>query len=107
MTDFPGAILCSNDLTALGAMRALDASGFSVPADVSVVGADDLPMLNLVRPALTTVRIPREELGRTALDLLTRMIREKKPRGTDRILDTQLIIRESTAAAPVRSKSSR
>lgn len=96
----PTAILCSNDLTALGAMRAFAKCGLRVPVDVSVVGADDIPFATLAQPALTTVRIPRERLGQLALETLQAMLASKSRKGGESILDTELVIRESTAAPP-------
>jgi LacI family transcriptional regulator len=96
---FPTAILCSNDLTAIGALRALFRSGIRVPDDVALVGADDIPFAELTRPPLSTVRIPREKLGELACQVLQEMLIEKQP-GSDRLLDTELVIRESTAGAP-------
>lgn len=101
---FPTAILCSNDLTAIGAMRALVRAGIHVPAEVSVVGADDIPFSALTQPPLTTVRIPREKLGSLACEALLETIRTKRP-GREYVLDTELVIRESTAL-PVRRTES-
>lgn len=98
----PTAILCSNDLTAIGALRALVRAGLRVPDDVSIVGADDIPFASLAQPPLTTVRIPRQKLGELALEILHRMLQEKEP-GADLLLDTELVIRESTAAATLGS----
>ena len=92
----PTAIICSNDLTAIGAIRALYRSGIRVPQDVSVVGADDIPFAALCHPPLTTVQIPREALGRVACDILQRMLKEKCS-GFEETLDTSLIVRESTS----------
>ena len=64
------AVFCSNDLAAVGALRALDEAGFSVPDDVSLVGFDDIHLAGYLRPALTTVRQPIHELGRRAATLL-------------------------------------
>ena len=94
----PTAILCSNDLTAIGALRALFRAGIRVPEDVSVVGADDIPFAALTHPPLSTVRIPREKLGELACEVLQQMLSEKKL-GSEWLLDTELVIRESTAAA--------
>ena len=96
---FPTAILCSNDLTAIGVLRALFQAGIQVPDDVSVVGADDIPFAALTHPPLTTVRIPREKLGELACDVLRQMLKDRKP-GSEWQLDTELVIRESTATAP-------
>lgn len=94
--NFPTALLCSNDLTAMGAMRALLKCGLRVPDDVSVVGADDIPFSALTHPPMTTVRIPRERLGALALEILQGMLGREKLPGKEFILDTGLVIREST-----------
>lgn len=95
---FPTAVLCSNDLTAIGALQALLRAGIHVPDDVSVVGADDIPFASLTQPPLSTVRIPREKLGELAFQVLHRMLKDKKA-GSEELLDTELVIRQSTGAA--------
>ena len=95
---FPTAVLCSNDLTAIGALRALIRAGIRVPQDVSVVGADDIPFASLTEPPLSTVRIPREKLGELAFHALHRMLSEKKA-GSEEVVDTELVIRQSTGSA--------
>ena len=95
---FPTAVLCSNDLTAVGALQALLRAGIHVPKDVSVIGADDIPFASLTQPPLTTVRIPREKLGQLAFQVLHRMLTDKKA-GSEELLDTELVIRQSTGAA--------
>ncbi|MCX6603532.1 MAG: LacI family DNA-binding transcriptional regulator [Acidobacteria bacterium] len=94
----PTAIVCSNDLTAIGAIRALFRSGMRVPQDVSVVGADDIPFAALSQPPLTTVQIPRERLGTLACEILQRMLRDKVP-GYEEVLGTSLVVRDSTGPA--------
>ena len=96
---FPSALLCSNDLTVMGAMRALFKCGLRVPSEVSVVGADDIPFSALTHPPLTTVRMPRERLSALALDILQQMLGGKGSRGTETVLKTELVIRESTGVA--------
>jgi LacI family transcriptional regulator len=61
------AVFALNDLMAVGAMAALHAAGRRVPADVSVIGFDDLPLAADVSPALSTIRVPMEEIGRRAV----------------------------------------
>jgi DNA-binding LacI/PurR family transcriptional regulator len=95
--ELPTAVLCSNDLTAMSVTRTLAKCGVRVPADVSVVGADDIPFAALMHPPLTTVRIPREQLGETALRTLERMLAGEG--GVELSLETQLVIRESTGPA--------
>lgn len=97
---FPTAILCSNDVTAMGATRALFKCGLRVPMDVSVVGADDIPFAALTQPPLTTVQMPRDRLGSLALELLQELLGKKSGKGKAVVLDTELVIRESTGSAP-------
>ena len=93
------AILCSNDLTAIGAMNELAKAGLRVPEDVSVVGADDIRFARLTRPPLTTIRMPMEQLGRLAFRTLEEMLASNRHSGIERTIDTELVIRESTGQA--------
>jgi DNA-binding LacI/PurR family transcriptional regulator len=99
----PTAILCSNDLTAMSVIRSLFQRGIRVPADVSVVGADDIPFAALTEPPLTTVHIPRVSLGTLAFELLQEMLSESSRTGRDVTLPTSLTIRESAGVACRRS----
>jgi DNA-binding LacI/PurR family transcriptional regulator len=94
---FPTAILCGNDLIAMGAMSALENVGIRVPEDVSVVGFDDILFARLVRPPLTTIHIPREKLGRLAFEALEKMVHSKRHQGREYVLETSLVVRKSTA----------
>jgi LacI family transcriptional regulator len=93
----PTAIFTSADTAAFGALRALRDAGLRVPEDVSILGFDDIPESSLVTPPLTTVRQPLKEMGATAVRLLRNLMDdpEMTPRRTE--LETQLIVRESTA----------
>ncbi|HUT57194.1 MAG TPA: LacI family DNA-binding transcriptional regulator, partial [Phycisphaerae bacterium] len=64
------AILCSNDLTAIGALSTLQQAGCQVPRDVSVVGFDDIDFASLAYPPLTTISLPRDRLGQLAFEAL-------------------------------------
>lgn len=66
----PRALICFNDMLALGAYQALEDAGLKVPTDVSVVSFDDHPIASWIRPKLTTVALPHYELGRAAVDVL-------------------------------------
>lgn len=66
----PDAIFAANDLMAVGALLELRDAGLVVPADVAIMGFDDIPLARLMTPALTTVRQPQELLGRRAAELL-------------------------------------
>ena len=95
--DFPTALVCGNDLIALGAINALEQAGIRVPQDVSVVGFDDLVFARLARPPLTTAGVPREELGMLAFEIISRMISAKRPREESRRITPRLVVRGSTA----------
>ncbi len=95
LPDPPTAIFAANDVSAFGVIDAIHARGLRFPHDVSVIGFDDIPEAAAARPALTTVRQPLAEMGRTAVGMLLEYIAEPE-RPTRRItLDTELIIRES------------
>jgi LacI family transcriptional regulator len=89
------AIFAATDMVAAGALRALQEAGVRVPEDMSLVGYDDIPISTHLRPALTTVRVPTEELGRTAVRLA---LHPSEPQHV--VLGTHIVVRDSVA--PVR-----
>jgi DNA-binding LacI/PurR family transcriptional regulator len=93
----PTAVFCYNDMTALGALRAICAHGLRVPADISLVGFDDLFFAPYMQPPLTTVRQPRRKMGRLALESLLKLMSGEEPAEPIRV-PAELIVRESTAA---------
>ena len=95
----PTAVLCSNDLTAIGVMRKSHDAGISIPRDLSVIGFDDIHLAQFVIPPLTSVQMSQPELARLAFNaLLAEVDRETpSPNGTDYALKTNLVLRESTA----------
>ena len=93
----PTAVLCSNDLTAIGALRAIRRRGFQVPEDISVVGFDDILLAEFTEPPLTTVRLPRGELAGKAFEVLLASLSDTKSMGAEYTISTQLVVRESTA----------
>ena len=93
----PTVIFCGSDLIAMGAIIALEEAGIDVPKDVSILGIDDIPFSFLVRPALTTIRVPREQLGETAFAALDKLLKLKRQRGAEYVVETELVIRKSTA----------
>ncbi|WP_435647489.1 LacI family DNA-binding transcriptional regulator [Kitasatospora purpeofusca] len=94
------AIVAASDRMALGAASAASRRGLSVPRDLSVVGYDDSPVLDLTAPPLTTVRQPTETLGRHAAQALHLMITGRAVPGGEVLIDPELRIRGSTAAWP-------
>ena len=89
------ALVCYNDLVAVGVLRAADELSLKVPADLAVVGFDDIPLAALVTPALTTCHITRSELGARAVGLLLDQIRDPGARPEEITLEPRLIIRQS------------
>ncbi len=93
--DCPTAILCANDLMAIGAMSEALRLGWNVPDDISIVGADDIAFAQYSNPSLSTVRIPLSEIGRSAFDLLRRMEDGGERHGEEISVATEFIARES------------
>lgn len=102
----PRAIACANDQTALGVMYALVQHGIDVPRDVAVTGFDDILMARHLRPQLTTVRQPIQDIGSCAFDVLHSMITGVAGPERDIVLPTRLIVRESCGCAPSASLTS-
>lgn len=98
-------IVCASDPLALGAIRAVRKAGLRVPDDVSVVGYDDSALMNCTEPPLTTVRQPIEPMGRAAIDLLVSQISGGVVAQDELLFEPELVVRGSTAPAPVRAAS--
>ena len=96
----PRAIACANDQTALGVLYTLAAHGVDVPGQVAVTGFDDIPVARHLRPQLTTVRQPIQDLGATAFEVLHSMISNGPSATRDFVLPTRLVRRESCGCAP-------
>jgi DNA-binding LacI/PurR family transcriptional regulator len=93
----PTAVFAASDLMAIGAGQAIRGRGLEVGRDISVVGFDDVDEARVTVPALTTVRQPLIEMGRTGLDLLARQMQGEKVIGHVE-LPTELVVRDSSAA---------
>jgi len=95
----PTAILCVNDFMAVGVMRQLRDMGFDVPRDVSVAGFDNISLSEVIFPSLTTLHIPRDQIGRQIFESLT----SQKPAAhppQEIVIEPELVVRESTGPAP-------
>jgi DNA-binding LacI/PurR family transcriptional regulator len=95
----PTALICANDLMAIGVLSFCRRTGLRIPEDVSVVGFDDLPFASLLTPGLTTVRQPAREMGIAATELLLGMVGGEEPASPPPVAVTPMI-RESTGPAP-------
>jgi LacI family transcriptional regulator len=93
----PTAIFAFNDNIAIGTLQAARARGLRVPEDLSVVGFDDVEHATIVTPALTTVRQPLAEMGRTGVSLLNRLLEKQRFETLHVELATRLVVRDSTA----------
>lgn len=102
--ELPTAVVCSNDLTAIGAMKAFKAGGIKVPEDISIIGLDNIKLTEIVSPNLTTIGLERYEIGKTAMELLLNRIKDKKLPKQIRIFKTKLVVRESTSERRVKNK---
>ena len=98
LSNRPTAIMCSNDMTALGVMRKAYEEGITIPTDLSVIGFDDIHLAQFVLPALTTVQMSQRELARLAFHALFEETKREQasPKGTEYMLTTHLVLREST-----------
>ncbi|MGB2678453.1 MAG: LacI family DNA-binding transcriptional regulator [Candidatus Acidiferrum sp.] len=95
----PTAVMCSNDMTAMGVMRKSHAEKISIPQDLSLVGFDDIWLTEYMLPPLTTIEMSQTELARIAFHALLQDVQREKPnpKGTEYVLRTNLVLRESTS----------
>jgi DNA-binding LacI/PurR family transcriptional regulator len=98
----PTAILCSNDMTAIGVLRAAYNEGLRVPDDLSVVGLDDIDFAEFTLPPLTTIRLSRADLAHAAFEALRQQAEEPNNPKIQRefLVSTSLVVRGSTAPPP-------
>jgi len=99
------ACIAGNDLMAVGAVKAFREAGYSVPADISVCGFNNMPLADLVEPALTTVAVPYEELGEQAARMMLKELAGKLASKQRWLLSPHLETRDSSADAPSRVRS--
>jgi LacI family transcriptional regulator len=94
----PTAVICCNDLMALGAITAIQKRGLRVGHDIAVTGFDDIPLAEHSHPALTTVRQPIYDIGRQICNMLIRLIQDDEFEGRHVLLLPELVMRESSGA---------
>jgi LacI family transcriptional regulator len=104
----PTAVLCSNDMTAIGVMHRSYGENIAIPRDLSVIGFDNIRLTQYILPPLTTIEMSQSELGRLAFEALLNDVQRKtpSPRGTQYTLKTNLVVRDSTAVNPESHSSS-
>jgi len=91
----PTAVFVASDVVAFGALSAIQHHGLSIPGDIAMIGFDDVPMANYVTPPLTTIRLPSQELARSASDLLIKQIKGELIEPCQILLDTEMVVRKS------------
>lgn len=95
--DPPSAIFACNDLMAMGVLRAAREVGLDVPGQLSVIGFDDIYLSAFTTPTLTTIRLPKHEMGKQAARTLLERIHDRTRPVETVIIDLELVVRESTA----------
>ena len=96
----PDAVAAENDILAVGCIKRLIHQGLRVPQDILVTGFDDIPLSMMYEPQVTTIRLPIEQLGHAAVDVLAAMM-EGEAQVADRVFGASLIVRRSTDAAAI------
>lgn len=94
----PRAVLVGNNLMALGALQAIHNRGIRIPEEMAVVGFDDMPWASLLRPALTVIAQPIEQLGHVAAQMLLERLKDPQRSVRHVTLPAQLIVRSSCGA---------
>jgi DNA-binding LacI/PurR family transcriptional regulator len=102
LSDYPTAIFASDDVMAIGVMKAIADQGKSIPGEISVVGFDNIDFSKYFNPALTTIHQPVEEMCRQALRLMHKLIKEPGCCPSPMLfrLKPELVIRQSTGPVP-------
>ena len=86
-----------NDLIAVGAMKALKEYGYRIPEDIAIVGFDNIPMSTIIEPALTTIHVPKQYMGKIAVQRLITLLTEKGTQPVKIEISTQLVERKSVS----------
>ena len=95
----PSAIMCSNDLMAIGAMNRIQQAGLQIGRDIAIGGFDDIPLAAYVSPPLTTLHQPIYDIGRRTCAMLIEILSGKTPLNPHVLLTPSLIVRASSGLA--------
>ena len=99
-TKIPSALIADNDLIAIGAARALQEAGLRIPEDVSLIGFDNIPLAEYFQPALTSIEVSCEELGKRAVSMVRWRLRHPDAPPQNIRTCTELVIRDSVRQKP-------
>jgi LacI family transcriptional regulator len=98
LNDFPAtAVMAANDMMAIGAMHCAYDRKIAVPSEISIVGFDDITFAQFTQPALTTVAVPRQDIGRLAFQSLWSLVSDSSRAGMEYEVKTGLVVRQTTA----------
>ena len=97
ISTLPDCFFADNDTLALGAIKALKEKGIKIPKDVSIIGFDDIPYSAVSSPALTTVHVQRNQIGKLAVEKLLKMKKDRKIKSAKTLITGNLIVRDSVA----------
>ena len=97
LSTLPDCFFADNDTLALGAIKALKEKGIKIPKDVSIIGFDDIPYSAVSSPALTTVHVQRNQIGKLAVEKLLKMKKDRKIKSAKTLITGNLIVRDSVA----------
>jgi len=98
LAERPTAVFAATDEMAIGAIHGIQDAGLSVPADISVIGVDNIRMASMVRPLLTTVAQPMYDIGAVSMRLLTKLMKKENVEQARVTLQHELIVRNSVAS---------
>jgi LacI family repressor for deo operon, udp, cdd, tsx, nupC, and nupG len=96
LSESPAAIVAEDDFLAIGSMKYLLHRGIKIPDEVAVIGFDDILLSSMYEPSLSTISLPKEQIGSEAVKLLLSRIETPAARNRQVILDTKLVVRNST-----------
>lgn len=102
----PTAVICVNDIIAVGILRAVREQGLRVTQDISVTGFDNIKLSEFSYPPLTTLHTPRDRIGHLAFSMLVPESASGKLPGREMVIDPELVLRDSTGPAPRKEGSS-
>ena len=98
------AVFCGNDITAIGALRAIKDRGFKIPRDISVISIDDIDIVQYLSPMLTSVHIPVEEMGKMAAQFMLNELEIKKTQYSI-YLEPKIVERQSVRKIETRGET--
>lgn len=93
----PDAIMCTDDITAIGVIKGLKSKNIKIPNEISIIGIDNISLSEIISPTLTTIQLERYEIGKAAMNLLLKMIRHEELPHKPIEFGTKLIVRQSVA----------